>query len=78
MKLLIIFFLVVLAFSSEAISYPQDQLKECILGSKQNPVILGVPEESIKNFCICSLELIVDQGKEVHDSANKCASKNFG
>ena len=41
MKLLAIFLFFILTFSSKVIAYPQDQLKECILSSKQNPIILG-------------------------------------
>ena len=78
MKLLIIVLLIFFTFTSKAISYPQEKLKECILGSKQNPIILGVPEETIKRFCNCSLELIVDQGKDMRFSANQCATKHFG
>ena len=64
MRLIAVFLLVIFASSPVAIAYPQEQLKECILGSKQNPVILGVPEISIENFCDCALKLIVDEGRD--------------
>ena len=70
-------FICLFSFSPIAFGYPQDQLNECILGSKQNPIILGVPEESLKGYCDCALKLIFDEGKGAKDSANKCGSKYF-
>ena len=55
---------VLLAFSPAALAYPQDQLKECILGAKSSPTVLGVPQVSIENWCDCVLELTIDEGKE--------------
>ena len=78
MRIVIIVLLLSLTFSSKAIAYPQNQLKECTLSAKSNPNILGAPELSIENFCDCALRLIVDEGKEPKESANLCASKHFG
>ena len=75
--ILTIFIFTLFTFSPIAVAYPQESLKECILGSKQNPIIIGVPEESIKNYCDCALKLIVDEKKEVIESANHCGSIYF-
>ena len=77
MKLLVLFLMVIFAFSPKAISYPQDQLKECISTAKQNPNIEGVSETSIENYCDCALKLIVDEGEDIKSSGYECASKNF-
>ena len=77
MKLLTLCLLVLLAFSPTALAYPQDQLKECILSTKQSPIVLGVPDSSIEEYCDCALKLIVDEGKDVRKSGYECASKHF-
>ncbi len=77
MKLVIIFLWCILTFSTAAIAYPQEQLRECILSVKQNPVMLGAPEISIENFCKCTLKYIFDEGKPDLESANQCGSKYF-
>ena len=64
-------------FIPKAFAYPNQQLKECILGSKQNPLLLGVPESSIEGFCDCVLISIVDQKNDDRSSANECGSKFF-
>jgi len=71
--LLILFFI----FLPLANAYPQSQLNECILGSKQNPIILGTPVQAVENYCDCVLTLIVDKGKASKESANLCGSKYF-
>ena len=50
MRILALFLLVTVLFTPMTMAYQQDQLEGCILGVKQNPIILGVPEESIKDF----------------------------
>ena len=77
MKIFLIIFLLICTISSEAVAYPNTQLKECILSSKQNPIILGTPEDNISGFCDCSLQLIIDEGKGIESSANECAAKYF-
>ena len=77
MRFLAFCILAIFAFASTAFAYPQEKLKECILNSKQSPVILGAPEHSIKNFCNCSLKLIIDEGKDDKTSVNTCLSKHF-
>ena len=77
MRVLAILLFILISISPIANAYPEDQLKECIMGSKQNPIILGVPEDSIRNYCNCALELIVDEGQGVKESANQCGSRYF-
>ena len=77
MRLFALCLLVLIAFSPTALAYPNDQLKECILSTKQSPIVLGVPQSSIEQYCDCALKLIVDEGKEGQSSANQCASKSF-
>ena len=78
MRLLAEFLLMIFLLSpSSAIAYPQDQLKECMLGAKSSPTVLGVPEASIENWCDCVLGLIIDEGKEDIPSANECGKKYF-
>mgnify|MGYP007063344294 CR=1 FL=1 len=63
--------------SPVANAYPQSQLNECILGSKQSPIILGVPAKSIENYCDCVLTLIVDKGSDAKESAKSCGLEYF-
>jgi len=77
MRILPILLLVFIIFSPVANAYPKLQLKECILGSRQNPIILGTPMQSIENYCDCVLKLIVDKGRDTKESANSCASEIF-
>ncbi len=77
MKLLAIFLGLILAFSSKALAYSPDQLQECILGVKQNPIVLGVPEDEIVDFCNCALESIVDQDKDDRATGIECTAKSF-
>ena len=58
-------------------AYPQEQLNQCILSTKQSPIILGVPQHSIESYCDCALKLIVDEQQEMRKSANQCASQYF-
>ena len=62
---------------SRIYAYPQEEYDECILASKANPAILGVPDSSIKNFCNCALKEIVDKGKNARISANECVRKHL-
>ncbi len=77
MKYLLIFLLIVFALADATSAYPESQFNECIVGVKRNPIILGVPETSIQNFCDCALTLIVDQGKDDKESGIECTSKSF-
>ena len=77
MKILAAFLLILLLVSSPAIAYPQDQLKECMLGAKRSPTLLGVPEVSIEKWCDCALRLTLDEEKEDIPSANECGKKYF-
>ncbi len=77
MKFLLIFLLVIMIVPQMVFAYPQAQLKECILGVKRNPIILGAPESSISNWCDCALQLIVDQEKDDVESAKQCGKQFF-
>ena len=77
MRLLAVFLLIILCFSSKAIAYPQDQLMDCVSSAKENPSLEGVSITSIENYCDCALELIVDGAKSPRDSGYECALKHF-
>jgi len=70
--------LIIIIFSSTAFAYPREQFNECILGSKRNPVILGIPQDSLESFCDCSLTSILDENEEAKESINQCALKYLG
>ena len=59
------------------IAYPQDQLKECVITTKQNPAIKGVSDDSIEAFCDCSLKLIIDEEIRAQKAGNECAQIAF-
>ena len=77
MRFLAFCLMAIFTFTPIALAYPQAKLKECILSSKQSPIILGAPENSIRNFCDCALKLIVDEGKDDKSSVNICSSNYF-
>ena len=58
-------------------AYPQDQYKECILAVKSNPVVVGIPEDSIESFCDCALTAIIDDDNTDENSAKKCAKETL-
>ena len=72
-----IFLLAIVSFSPCAIAYPQDQLNECMRSAKENPNIKDLSEQAIEDFCDCSLQEIVDKGRDAISSANQCAKKSF-
>ena len=77
MRFFIALYLIFALFPSIAFAYSKEQFEECILGSKQSPVLLGTPQKSIENFCECSLKSILDENKEIQASINQCGSLNF-
>ena len=77
MRPLIFCLVILLTFSLQVLAYPQEKLVECILGTKQSPLVLGSPEYAIKGYCDCTLGLIIDQKQEIASSVNKCVSINF-
>ncbi len=77
MKLLALFLLAIFALPSIVIAYPKEQLNECILSAKTNPNVTGISEESIEDFCDCSLKEIIDKGRNAKSSANQCVKKFF-
>ena len=78
MRFLIALSLVLLSLALKTYAYPHEQLKECILSTKQSPIILGAPESSIESYCDCALIAIVDDEKDARSSIDLCASANFG
>ena len=58
-------------------AYPESQMEDCILSAKDNPAVINIPEESIKNYCDCALKAIIDEGKDIRISGYECATKNF-
>lgn len=58
-------------------AYPEEQLQECILGSKQNPIILGIPDQQLSDYCDCTLTLIVDEDENIYRASSQCGKKFF-
>ncbi len=77
MRFFSLLLLVSLALTPMAYAYPDNQLKECLLGAKSNPSILGAPETSIEGFCDCALTEIIDLGNDPDSSARRCVKKFF-
>ena len=78
MKFFTFWMLIIFALSSNTILYSQSEFKECILGVRQSPILLGVPEKSIEKFCDCALSSNPNKNDQIaYSSINKCASKNF-
>ena len=77
MKYLAILLLIIFTLSSNAIAFPQDELKACISNGKENPNLTKQSQTSIENYCDCALTLILDEGKEIQSSGYECATKYF-
>ena len=75
-KILIIIILII-SFSSKAYSYPEDQMKDCISSALSNPATKSIPKDSISSYCDCALKAIIDENKDIRESAYKCAQKHF-
>ena len=67
-------FMFSVAIPLKAIAYSQKDLKECILTAKSNPIILGAPQDSIEDFCSCTLKLVVDKGQYYQGSQSSISS----
>ena len=74
---LLLIFIFIFSFSSHVLAYPQDQLDQCILAAKSNPVVIDFSEESLTSFCDCALKAIVDEGKNTKRSASQCAKSTL-
>ena len=70
--------LAVFFFNTSVRAYEQEQLSDCISSAQENTSIEGVSVNSIKNYCDCALNLIIDKNKDVRESGYECAIKNFG
>ncbi len=64
-------------FVPSAYAYPETELKECILGSRQSPIILGMPEQNLIDYCDCTLRLVIDENEEIYDAVNLCGKRHF-
>ena len=60
-----------------AYAYPEKQMEDCIVSAKENPAVINIPEESIRNYCDCALTAIIDEEKDIRESGYECAIKNF-
>ena len=77
MKTSLILALVIFSFAIPTFSYPESQMKDCLISAKNNPATKGVSEDSLKNYCDCALQAIIDQGRDIRESGYECALKNF-
>ena len=77
MKILMSLLLLLFISAIPAYSYPETQMEDCIVSAKENPAVINIPEESIRNYCDCALKAIIDEGKDIRESGYECATKNF-
>ena len=77
MRLIAIILFFTLSFPQIAGAYPENYLKECILGVKQSPIVIGAPERELIEWCNCTLELIIDKGKGDKFAGSYCGHKYF-
>lgn len=79
MQLILIPFLLLVLIALPPIvrAYEKIQLDDCISSARGNASIEGVSESSIKKYCDCALDLIVDQRQDVRESGYECALKSF-
>ncbi len=76
-KTILLLLLITFTIGSPSFAYSDVQLSECVLGSKRNPILVGVPERFIKNYCDCAVTRIVDAKEDVDSSVIFCAKENF-
>ena len=77
MRVLILLLLTFFACASMAIAYPKEEIATCITGVKRSPVLLGVPEQEIANWCDCVLQLTIDEAQDPKLSSSFCGQKHF-
>ena len=77
MKFIAIILFFTLFFSPMVLAYPESYLKGCLLGVKRSPIVTGVPESEIENWCDCTLRLTIDDGKDDKESGSYCGHKYF-
>ena len=77
MKELTFLWLLLLILSIPVYAYPENQMDDCIISAKENPAVINIPEESIRNYCDCALTAIIDEEKDIRESGYECAIKNF-
>ena len=77
MKYLLIVSLLIFTFVQNAYSYPEKQIKECISNALVNPTTKSMSMVSIKKYCDCALDSIIDNNNPIRESGYKCALKYF-
>ena len=77
MKAFLIITILLISFVSEAYSYPESQMDDCISSALSNPATKSIPRKEIINYCDCALKAIIDEKKDIRTSGFECAQKNF-
>ncbi len=77
LKRIFSFFIILFSLVNAAYSYSETDFNQCLSGIKQSPIILGAPEDSLRNWCDCVLKRTVDEGKDDAESAARCGRLHF-
>ncbi len=77
MKNILITTIIIISFASAAYSYPETQMKDCVSSSISNPATKSISKDSITNYCDCALKAMIDENKNIRESAYMCAQKHF-
>ncbi len=77
MKFILINLFIIFTFVATAISYPENQMSDCIASALNNPATKSITKTAITNYCDCALKAIIDENKNIRESGYKCAQKNF-
>ena len=63
MRLLAGFLIISVSFAPMINAYPKEQFNDFILIARSTPAVLGIPKESIEQFCDCALKEIFENGQ---------------
>ena len=77
MKKILITSILIFSFASNAYSYPESQMEDCVKSAISNPATRTISKVSITNYCDCALKAIIDENKDIRESGYECAQKNF-
>ena len=77
MKPILIISFSIIFFAGTAYSYPESQMNDCITSALSNPATKSISEDSIKSYCSCFLNAVVDKGKDLRETSYECAQKTF-
>ena len=77
MKSLLFLLILMFFFSRSAFSYSESQMEDCISRALSNPTTKSLSGISIKNYCDCAVNAIIDENKDIRESGYECALKNF-